>query len=196
MRPLRFRGGHALHAMDAAFVFQLGIDFVALNGGDDFFHAPLRGRRAFHDFDFPALGFGVAGIHAEKIAGENAGLVAAGAGADFDDDVFVVVGILGDKQQLQFALDLLLAGGELAFLFLGHVAHVGVFGLDDHLARAGEVLFDLLELAVLVDDLFEFGVLFGELLEARGIGDDFGGGQVPGSSAGSGCRAGRVFRRE
>ena len=36
---LGFRGGHALHAMHAAFVFQLGIDFVALDGGDDFLHA-------------------------------------------------------------------------------------------------------------------------------------------------------------
>ena len=32
-------GRDALHAMHAAFVFQLRINFVALNRGDDFFHA-------------------------------------------------------------------------------------------------------------------------------------------------------------
>src|SRR6267142_21713 len=34
-------GGNALHAMDAAFVFQLGVNLVALNGGDDFFYSAL-----------------------------------------------------------------------------------------------------------------------------------------------------------
>ncbi len=36
---LGFGGGNALHAMDAAFIFQLGVNLVALNGGDYFFEA-------------------------------------------------------------------------------------------------------------------------------------------------------------
>jgi len=39
------------------------------------------------------------------------------------------------------------------------------------------VFFDLLELAVLVDDRFEIGVLLGEFLETRGISDDLGSGE-------------------
>src|SRR3984893_4634516 len=69
-------GRDALHAMHAAFVFELGIDLVALDGGDDFFHAALGGGRAFEDFDFPALRFGETGIHAIEVAGEDAGFVA------------------------------------------------------------------------------------------------------------------------
>src|SRR5208282_2606297 len=47
----------------------------------------------------------------------------------------------------------------------------------DHLVSAGEILFDLLELAMLGDDFLEFSVLLGQLLETRGIGDDFRSGE-------------------
>src|SRR6267142_2165610 len=50
-------GGDALNTVYATFVFQLGINLVALNGRDDFFYAALRGRRAFEDLDFPSLDF-------------------------------------------------------------------------------------------------------------------------------------------
>src|SRR5215471_7850196 len=60
------------------------------------------------------------------------------------------------------------------------MAHFGLFGFDDHLTGAGEVLFKLLELAVLADDFFELGVLLGELLEARGVADDLGRGELAG----------------
>src|SRR6266404_4642992 len=88
-------GGDALHAMHAAFVFQFGINLIALDGGDDFLDSSLGRGRAFEDFDFPALRFGEAGVHAIEIAGEDAGFIAAGAGADFEDDAFFVVGIFG-----------------------------------------------------------------------------------------------------
>ncbi len=42
--------------------------------------------------------------------------------------------------------------------------------------RAGEIFFDLLEFAMLVDDFGELGVLLGKFLKTRGIGDSFGGG--------------------
>ena len=44
--------------------------------------------------------------------------------------------------------------------------------------RAGEILFDLLELAVLGDDFFELRVLLGDLLEARGVRRDFRGREL------------------
>src|ERR1700676_504533 len=52
---LGFGGGDALDAVDAAFIFQLGINFFALDGGNDFFYSAHLCGRAFHDFDFPAL---------------------------------------------------------------------------------------------------------------------------------------------
>jgi len=114
---LRFRGGNALDAMHATFIFQLGINLLPLNRGDDFLEAADGRRRAFQDFDFPALRFGVAGIHAEEFGGKESGFVAAGAGADFHDDALVVEGIFREEQEFQFALGHLLARGEF-FLFV------------------------------------------------------------------------------
>ena len=63
-------GRDALDAMHAAFVFQLRIDFFALNRGDHFFHSADGRRRAFQNFHFPSLRFGVARIHPEKLGRE------------------------------------------------------------------------------------------------------------------------------
>src|SRR5271154_88516 len=172
---LGFRGGNALGAVHAAFVFELGINFVAVYGGYDFFHSAERRRGAFEHFHFPSLRFGVARIHAEKLAGEEGGFIAARAGTDFNDDALFVVGIFREQEQLEFALDNFLARGELFFFLVRHLFYFGVVGFGDHLARAGEIFFDLLELAMLFDDLFEFGVLLGDFLEARGVRDDFRG---------------------
>ena len=54
-------------------------------------------------FHFRALG--VAGVHAVQVAGEQRGLVAAGAGADLDDDVLVVVRVALDHLQPDLLLE-------------------------------------------------------------------------------------------
>ena len=51
--------------------------------------------------DLPALPLGVARVHAEEVGREERRFVAAGAGADFEDDVLRVVRILRDEQHLQ-----------------------------------------------------------------------------------------------
>ena len=86
--------------------------------------------------DLPALLGGVALVHAEQVAGEQRGLVAAGAGADFEDDVALVHRILGQQREL----DLLLQRGALLLqrrlLGLRHRAHLGVgLGIGDAAPR-------------------------------------------------------------
>jgi hypothetical protein len=66
----------------------------------------------------------------------------------------------------------------LLFFFLGQAAQLGILGFNDQLMGAGQVLFDLLVFPVLGDNLLELRVLLGELLEARGVGDDFGRGEL------------------
>ena len=59
---------------------------------------------------FQPVALGVAGVHAEEVGREERGLVAAGAGADLEDRVLLVVRVLGDEQQpdLRFELRALL----------------------------------------------------------------------------------------
>ena len=87
-------------------------------------------------------------IHAEDFGGKERGLVAAGAGADFEDDVLLVVGILGQQQHLDLFFERRLARREGGDLFLGHGAHVGI-ALGEHGARFGQALPHLLQLAIL-----------------------------------------------
>ena len=96
---------HALHAVHAALVFQLAVDLVAADQRDDFLQ-PAHGRfAAGGDFHLPALRFRVARVHAEDLGGEERGFVAARAGADFEHHVLLVVGVLGQQQDLEFFFD-------------------------------------------------------------------------------------------
>jgi hypothetical protein len=166
---LRFGGGYALHAVHAAFIFQFRVDFVALNGSDDFLEAAQGRRRALEDFDFPSQSFRVARIHAEEFGGEESGFVAARSGANFHDDAFLFEGIFREEQELQFALGGFLARGEFLFFLLRHLFHFGVIRLYEHLVRASKILFDLLEFAVLGDNFAQLRLLFGDFLEARRV---------------------------
>ena len=106
---------------------------------------------------------GEARVHAEDFGGKERGLVAAGAGADFEDDVLFVVGILGNQQDLDFFFDGCGARLERGDLFLGHGAQVGV-GLGQHGACFDEALLHLLQFAILFDGLFDLAKRLGGLL--------------------------------
>ena len=91
---------------------------------------------------------GEAGIHAEDFGGKERGLIAAGAGANFQNHVLLVVGVLGQKHDLDLFFQDGLARGQRGDLFLGHRAQPGV-ALGQHRARLRQPLAHLLQLAVL-----------------------------------------------
>lgn len=67
-------------------------------------------------------------IHAQEVAGEERGLVAAGAGPDFEDDAALVGSVLrqqGDEDLAGARLDL--GAGRVALL-IGEVAELGIGG--------------------------------------------------------------------
>ena len=67
--------------------------------GDDFLEAAFGAFADRQDLGLPALLGGVALVHAEQVAGEQRGLVAAGAGADFEDGVVVVHRVLRQQRE-------------------------------------------------------------------------------------------------
>ena len=97
--------GHALNAMHAGFEFELGEGAAAADFGDDFLVAAHRAFARGHDLDLPALLGGVALVHAEQIAGKQRRLVAAGAGADFENDVALVHRVLGEERDAQLLFE-------------------------------------------------------------------------------------------
>ena len=78
------------------------------------------------DLDREALGLRVARVHARQLAGEDAGLVAAGAGADLDDHVLGVVRVAGEGIGADLLGELVEQPAAVDELLLGHLAQLVV----------------------------------------------------------------------
>ena len=158
--PLGLGARHPLHAVAAGLEFQPRVGAETGNAGDDFLVAAKVVLAGADDFDLPAVAFGIARVHAEQVGGKQGGLVAAGAGAHFEEDVALVVRVFRQQQPLQFALqriDPRVGIGQLGF---GQFAHVRV---GQQLARGGNVGFGLAEGQVLLDHRGQLGVFARQL---------------------------------
>ena len=70
MRPWLSVGGHALHPVDAGFVFQPGEDVAAGDLGHGFLDAAELIVGVFEGFELPALRDGIFLVHLEEFGGE------------------------------------------------------------------------------------------------------------------------------
>ena len=139
MRPERLGVGHALHAVHAGFELQLGEHAAAAHLGDDFLEAAHRALADREHLGLPALRGGVALVHAEQVAGEQRGLVAAGAGADFQDRVVLVHRVLRQQRQPDLAARALAPGLQRGLLGFRQLAHLGIGrGIGDHRVEIGD----------------------------------------------------------
>jgi hypothetical protein len=110
---LRLGDGHALHAVHAALELQAGPHAVAALGRALGAHrdggvldAAEVGRHHLEGLDGPAHALEEPQVHAHEVPGEQAGLLAARAGLDLDDDVFRVIGVARDQQLGELGLQL------------------------------------------------------------------------------------------
>src|SRR5437868_10098605 len=102
---LRLGGGHALHAVAAGFELELGVRAIADHAGDDFLVAADLAQALRDHLDLPAIALGEARVHAEEVAREERALVAAGAGADLEEEVALVVRVTRQEHALQLFLE-------------------------------------------------------------------------------------------
>ena len=70
---------------------------LAFDARDDFLVAAVLAVARREDLDAPAAPLGVARVHAEKIAGEDRGFVAAGAGAQLEEEIRFVALVLRNQ---------------------------------------------------------------------------------------------------
>ncbi len=154
--PLRLGLGHALHAVAARLEFEPRVGALAADARDHFLvAAQLRGALG-HDLDLPAPALGIARVHAEQVAGEERRLVAAGAGAHLEEQVALVVRVLGQQLLLQLRLELLHRRARALQLLLGVALHRRVGRQVPGLLR---VALRLAEALVQVDQAGQLGVL-------------------------------------
>src|SRR5213592_1025558 len=91
---LGFGGRHSLDAVAAGFELELGVRALPNDTRDDLLVPAGIPRRLRYHLHLPALAFGIARIHAKQVAREERRLVPAGPGADLEEDVALIVGIL------------------------------------------------------------------------------------------------------
>ena len=91
---------HPLDPVDAAFVFQPGVG--AFSGNDEvrFLDPAQLGLAVIHQLDFPPPGGGVHTVHPEQAVGKQGAFLSADAAPDLHNDIFFIVGILGQQQDL------------------------------------------------------------------------------------------------
>ena len=168
---LAFGGGNALHAVAARFKFQTTVRAQTDDAGDDFFIAAQLAFVGGNDFNLPAVALGVAAVHTQQIACKQRGFVAARSGAHFDEDVFVVVGIFGQQQFLQFGIERVDFGFCRFDFFGGKVFH---FGVGQHFFGIRQVALRQLIVLEHFDHGRQFGVFSRKLAVVVHIGRGFG----------------------
>jgi hypothetical protein len=103
-------------------------------------YAARRALAFGHDLDLPALQVGIAGVHAQEIPGEEGRLIAAGAGADFEDSALLVRLVLGQQHEAQGLGGLFQLLPRPGQLLAGEGPHLGI-GILQHGLEPREVLF-------------------------------------------------------
>ena len=106
MRPARLGFRHALHPVDAGFVFEAGEHVAAGDRGGRLLEPADPGFRQVEQFEPPAAQRRVALVHAEQVGGEQRRLFAAGAGAHLEDRVALVILVLRQQRQLDVEFQL------------------------------------------------------------------------------------------
>jgi hypothetical protein len=115
----------------------LSFEYAPAHDSDDHFLVPADLGRALGDhFRGPAVALGKAHVHPQQVAGEQTGLVTAGACTDLEKDVAVIVRVLGQQQPLQVGFQRFDASARGVYLLLGKRLHVRV---GQHLLGPGEV---------------------------------------------------------
>lgn len=125
---LGFGGGHALDAMDAAFMAHGGKDSLARQFENDFFEPAQIGGAGGEGFKFPAAVFGVAAVHTKEVTSKDGRFGTTRAGPNFHDGVAMLVGIGGKNGAKNFGFGGGFIAVELDGLLFGHLAHFGVRG--------------------------------------------------------------------
>src|SRR5207245_1583741 len=135
-------------------------------------------RRSIDHLHLPSFPLRPSRVHAKEICGEQRSLVAALRALDLNDDVAIVVRILGQEQHLQLLLELSHLLGRASLLGPHVLLHVRVLLVPQHLARRLHLLLRAAKCVVGLDDLAQRTLLAGEAGQLLVVGRDLGPGHL------------------
>src|SRR5262249_44731960 len=164
---------YPLHAMNPAFVFEARVGAAPADKRDHLLDPPKSRVAETHRLQFPPAALGVARVHAVQFAREQRCFRAPGAGANFEEDVFLVVGVARGQELLYLLLDPLLLLLQCWEFRLGEFAQLRVVAVENRL-----VLRDLIQqLAILartIRNLHKLRAFPGQAREFAIVGDGRG----------------------
>ena len=150
--------------MDAALVFQAAVGAAPSMLTTTSLMPPWPASLSDISSTLPALALGVTRVTA--VDRQERRFLAAGAGANLEHDVALVVGILRNQQQLELVRQALPADVEIVELLEREIAHFRIAALDQLLV-VGDLPLDRLMLPVGVDDRLDLRQRLGLLADAR-----------------------------
>ena len=130
------------------------------------------------DVDAPALLLGVALVHAVEVGGEQGGFLPAGGGVNLDDDVALVVGVLGQEGDAESLGQVGEAGFNVFQFELGHFDQFGVATLGDEGAEVGPLFDEAVAMHVDGDQVFQTGAFAVQFAQACVISGHLGLGHL------------------
>ena len=163
--PAGLRLRHPLHPVHAALVLQLGVGSLSVDHADHFLEAADAVLADAHHLHLPVLVLRVVHIHAVKLRRKQSRLVAAGAGADLQDNVLVIVGVLGEKKNLQLLFQILDPLPGIRQFLLGQLPHLLIGLLLQEKQAVLHVLLGLLILLIGVHQRRQIRLLFHQFAE-------------------------------
>ena len=173
--PAGFCTWNTLNAVNPAFIFQTAVSSAPFDREGNFLNPADIWNIGVHNLRFPALAFCIAGEHSKKVTGKKSGFASACACADLDNNVFVIVGVLWQQQDLQFIFKGCFSLCQLVQLSLAHFFKILVNTfVGQHLLAFLYPLKSLLIFVITVDNRFDMGMLLHELLPLCLIGNNIG----------------------
>ena len=163
--------GHTLYTMYAGLVFHHGVRALAVDHKGHALHTADADLVGLHQLHLPAAALRVMHIHPVDLSREQGSLVSACARADLYDNVLVIVGVLGQKQNLQCVLQLLDAGLCVVQLFFEHLAHFLIVLFLEHHETLFHGFFAFFVFLVSIDDGLQIALFLHQLPETLLVTD-------------------------
>ena len=153
---LGFGGGHPLHPVTARLELELRIHILADDACDHFLVAAHVAQALRNHLDLPLVALRKARIHSKKIARKKRRFVAAGACADLEKDVALIVRVPRQQDTLQLRFELLHACDRRLGLVVGKQPCVRV---GKHFLCGCEIALRALPIPIQLNDRGDLGVL-------------------------------------
>ena len=112
--------------MHTAFKLQLSVCALACYHKHGFLDTAKFGHIKVDFFNLPSVGIGIVMIHFHQFGAEKTCLFTTCATTDFNDNVVVLVGVFGEKCNLQVVFVLFEDVAQFVLLCLQKVTHIGV----------------------------------------------------------------------